>query len=36
MKKECELYVESQICDRNKVLVPYSAEIRARDPYENS
>jgi hypothetical protein len=36
MRKECELYVESQICDRNKVFAPYSAEIRARDLYENS
>ena len=36
MKKECELYVESQVCDRNKMLAPYSAEIRARDPCENS
>jgi hypothetical protein len=24
--------VESQVCDRNKVLAPYSAEIPARDP----
>ena len=36
MKKECELYVESQVCDRNKVLAPYSAEFRTRDPCENS
>jgi hypothetical protein len=36
MKKDWELYVESQVCDRNKVLAPYSAEIHARDPYKNS